>query len=151
MHRFRSRVSVLLLLVIVASVMPIIFLEETITEPGKALVAYGILALVMSFILLMLFVTSYEITEDLLIIKVGPISYGKIKLNEISLVERSYNPLSAPASSLKRLYIKGKQQDALISPINEEDFIRLLKARNPNITINISDKDDWWRIWNWDI
>ena len=151
MPRFRSRVSVLLLLVIVVSVMPIIFLEETITEPAKAVVAYGIVGLVMTLILLMLFVTSYEITEDLLIIKVGPIPYAKIKLNEISLVERSYNPLSAPASSLKRLYIKAKHQDILISPVDEQEFIRLLKTRNPNITINISYKDDWWRIWDWDI
>ena len=105
----------------------------------------------MSLVVLFLFALRYEIGETDLIIKIGPITYGRLKLNEIESIERSYNPLSAPASSLKRLYISSKGKDALVSPNNEDEFIRLLKSRNANIQVKISDKDDWWRCWNWDI
>lgn len=151
MHQFRSRVSVLLLVFVVITILPIFFLEEPSNDPNENYLAFGILTFSVAIVTIMLFAIRYEIGENFLIIKVGPIAFRRIKLDEITLVERSYNPLSSPASSLKRLYIKSKTKDALISPVDEQEFVRLLKSRNPNITFNISNKDDWWRFWDWDV
>ena len=149
MHKFRSRVSVLLLLFVVLTVVPVFFLGEPNEE---AWVAFSVLGLSIGIVLLMLFGMSYEIGENYLIIKVGPIPYSRIKLSEIEKVERSYNPLSSPAASLKRLYVKGKNKDLLISPSDEEEFIRILKQRNPHISVKIDDgNDEWWKFWNWDV
>lgn len=148
MQRFRSRVSVLLLFFILVTVLPILFLDE---PSGEAWIAYTVLGVSIGLVLLILFVVRYEVGKNYLIIKIGSIPYSRIKLDEITLIERTYNPLSAPASSLKRLYVKSKKKDALISPADEQEFVQLLKSRNPSITINISDKDDWWRLWDWDI
>jgi hypothetical protein len=72
-------------------------------------------------------------------------------LSEITCVERSYNPISAPAASLKRLSIDGLGVYTLISPAREQKFLETLKAINHNIKINVSNKEEWWRIWDWDI
>jgi hypothetical protein len=149
MHKFRSRVSVLILLFIVLTVVPIFFLGEPNEE---AWVAFSLLGISIGIVVLMLFGMRYEIGENYLIIKVGPIPYSRIKLSEIEKVERSYNPLSSPAASLKRLYIKSKKKDLLISPSDEDEFVRILKQRNPHIAIQIDDSDDeWWKFWNWDV
>jgi hypothetical protein len=126
-------------------------LDEPSNDPNEKYLAYGVLCLSMLLVALFLFAMRYEISKDHLVVKIGPIPFSKISIDEISLVERSYNPLSSPASSLKRLYIKAKNKDVLISPVDEQEFVRLLKTRNPNITVNISDKDNWWRFWDWDI
>jgi len=151
MHQFRSRVSVLMLLMIFLSLLPIIFLQEPSTEPNNSYLAYGVMALIIVFLLLPLFGMRYEIGEHFLIVRIGPIPYGKIKLEDITQVERSYNPLSSPAASLKRLFVKSKGKDLLISPANEKEFLRLLKTHNPNIKVDISDKNNWWRFWDWDV
>lgn len=148
MHRFRSRVSVVILVFIFVSIIPIFFLGEPNEE---AWIAYSVLGGSIGLVLLMLFGMRYEIEEDLLTIKLGPIPYGKINLSDIKAVERSYNPLSSPAASLKRLYVSSEKRDMLISPANEEEFIRILKSKNPNIKIDVVDKKDWWRFWDWDI
>jgi hypothetical protein len=149
MHKFRSRVSVLILLFIVLTVVPIFSLGKPNEE---AWVAFSVLGLSIGIVVLMLFGMRYEIGENYLIIKVGPIPYSRIKLSEIEKVERSYNPLSSPAASLKRLYIKSKKKDLLISPSDEGEFVRKLKQRNPHIAIQIDDSDDeWWKFWNWDV
>lgn len=147
MHRFRSRVSLLLLVVLLSSVAPALFLEE----PDNAFAAYAILFGSIGLVILILFTTHYEITENELIIKYGPFTYSRVKLKAIEKVERSYNPLSSPAASLKRLLITSKNKSMLISPADEQAFLRMLQSRNPRILISVSDKDDWWRFWNWDI
>lgn len=111
----------------------------------------GILGGSLLLIVLVLFGMQYEIGETHLRIKLGPIPFGKLLITDITKVERTYNPLSAPAASLKRLSVKSAKRDFLISPADEKEFIRTLKSRNPNIIVEVSDKDDWYRIWDWDI
>ena len=151
MHQFRSRVSVLLLVIMAMSLLPVIFLQEPNVEPSDTYLAYGVMVLFIGMVALLLFGQRYEIGERELAVKIGPFKFASLKLSEITLVERSYNPLSAPASSLKRLYVKSKGKDTLISPVREQEFLQLLKARNPNIVVKIVDKNDWWRVWDWDI
>ncbi|MCB9186408.1 MAG: PH domain-containing protein [Flavobacteriales bacterium] len=149
MHQFRSRISVAILLFILIITLPIFLLGGATSENFNEGVT--VLTISLGATLLLLLLLRYEIGEQHLAIKLGPIVLSSIRLNEIEKVERSYNPLSSPAGSLKRLYIKTKGKDALISPANESEFIRLLRSRNPNIEVSVADKQDWWRFWNWDI
>ena len=72
----------------------------------------------------------YTLTGDALIIKCG--LFGRtIPLNKIHDAEKSYNPLSSPALSLKRIAIRGANGKlfALISPKDRDVFIADLKSR----------------------
>lgn len=83
------------------------------------------------------------------------IPMGSVNISDIISTERSYNPLSSPAASLKRLHIRfwngAKQPYMLISPVREKEFIEELIAVNPDIYIHIPDKKGRWRIQDWDI
>lgn len=84
------------------------------------------------------FRTGYNITNEYLIIKIGPITYGEIKLSGISVISRSNSILSAPANSLKRLSIKyGKNGLVLVSPKDEADFLNTIIEKNPTIKLNL--------------
>ena len=74
-----------------------------------------------------------------------------VNISDIASAERSYNPISSPASSFKRLKIKSVKGCWLISPVRENEFVEALKAVNPNIVINIPETKGKWRIWDWDI
>jgi hypothetical protein len=87
--------------------------------------------------------------------------FGRINISAITSVERSYNPLPASAASLKRLHIHFKKgytwhlylpfsMFPMISPVREQDFLKMLKEINPNIQIKLNDKKGWWRFWDWD-
>ena len=82
--------------------------------------------------------------------------FGRINIFAITSIERSYNPLFAPAVSMKRLRFRFKKgykgYVALwLSPVREKEFLEMLKAINPNIQINVTDKKGlWWRFWGWD-
>jgi hypothetical protein len=97
----------------------------------------------------------YIISNDTLYLKIWIIPLGSVKISSIASIKRSYNPLSSPAASLKRLYIDFKNSERysfmLISPVKETKFIEELKAVNPDITVNIPDKKGIWRIQDWDI
>jgi len=126
MYRFRSRVSIILLIVLVAASSSILFLEPGpyVHLPENNWISLLIWALAF----LLLFGIRYEITETHVCIKIGPVRFGKTPIDEIQEIERSYIFFSAPAASLKRLYITSKKRDMLISPSNEEEFIRILKS-----------------------
>jgi len=155
MYRFGSRVSVL---VIGIMFMPLLF-SLALSMPHKAasgLFFYG--GIILPFILL-LFSIRYVISGDKLHIKIcWIIPYplvGSINISDIVSVERTYNPLSAPAASLKRLYVCSKTQAGinthLFSPVREQEFFDVLKKINPDISIRVNDKKAWHRILDWDI
>ena len=148
---FRSRVSVLLILFILLTVLPIFIL------PIKYGSSKGVWILSAS-LLFAIFVFSglrYIISGDKLLVKMCSIPYGSIDIKSIISVKRSYNLLSSPASSLKRLCFKfiknGKTSWILISPVREQEFIEALKSVNPQIRVNVSNKKEKWRIQDWDI
>ncbi len=116
---------------------------------------------------LMIFLFSgmrYIISGSKLLLKIWFIPCGSVNILDIVSIERTYDPTSSPAASLKRLRVhfeKGKKYSNwmtwqsspnwLISPVREQEFIEKLSAINPDIYIKIDDKKEWWRIWNWDI
>jgi hypothetical protein len=85
----------------------------------------------------MLLSTWYKITADgHLIAHCSIFPEKKIPISEISAVEVTVMPVSSYALSLDRLIIyKGDTQWLLISPVNKQDFVKLLKKHNPDIRI----------------
>ena len=122
---FRSRVSVLLMVITLAVLFLPIF--PMILSGNIFNSTFYILMGVFVFIaLLVSFCMRCKVTEQTL--KVGMTSFP---LSQIISVERSYNPLSAPAASLKRLSIRFKKGCKypwmLISPVREQEFLETLK------------------------
>jgi len=148
---FRSRVSVLLLAFVLAVMVPCaIPMIKYMLIPGMLTMGGVFLLLVYVFS-----GVRYIISEGRLYVKIWSASSGNVKIENIVSIERSYNPLSSPASSLKRLRIglrKGaKFPYLLISPVREREFIEELKRINPDIYVNVPVKKGIWRIWDLDI
>ena len=150
---FRSRISVLMLGFILLCFLP--GLIPTIRSGNIFNPGFYTLAGCFVFIILLFCGMRYELTEKHLIFKMWGATNFKIPLSVIVSVERSYNPLSSPAGSLKRLKISMKKgykfPYALVSPVREQEFLETLKKYNPDIYIRLTNKKGWWRIWDWDI
>lgn len=148
---FRSRISVLLMVFFLAILIPcaIPMFQHKIYS--------GMYILGGTFVFCVFIFTGirYVILEDKLYVKMWIIPCGSVKISNIISVERSYNPLSSPAGSLKRLRIglgKGaKYPYMLISPVREQEFIEELKAVNPDIYVRVPIKKGIWRVHDWDI
>lgn len=148
---FRSRISVLLLGLILAIFIPV----SLPMFQHKIYSGMCILGGTFAFIVLLFTGMRYIISGNKLYVKIWMIPIGSVKISDIVSVERSYNPLSSPAGSLKRLRIgsgkRTKYSYMLISPVREQEFIEDLKAINPNISVHVPIKKRVWRIHDWDI
>lgn len=98
--------------------------------------------LTISFVGTIWFGIRYLIRDNFLEIKIGPINLIRIKIDEIDSIQRSFNPLSSPAASLKRLSIQFSGGEVLISPKHEEKFLQKLKSLNPEIYVSVPSKSD---------
>ena len=79
--------------------------------------------------------TYYVIEEKHLVIKYGPFR-KTVPLHSITSVRKTTNPLSSPALSLKRLEIQyGQYNTVQISPIDRDEFLRILAEKCPQIVI----------------
>ena len=146
---FRSRISVLLSGFIIATFIPI---SMPMFQEGLNTGTY-ILCGSFVFIVLLSVGIRYVISGDKLFIKIfWFIPTGSAAISEIVSMERSYNPFSSPAVSLKRLQISFTGGWSwLISPAREPEFIEELKVINPRINTNVPIKKGIWRIQDWDI
>ena len=93
----------------------------------------------------------YLISDNKLYLKLWKFKIASLNIYEIYSIQRSYNPLSSPAASIKRLKISLIKDFALISPVDEKKFIEELISINPDIKINVSEKNVCIRFWDWDI
>ncbi len=93
---------------------------------------------VLVFVGIIWFGTGYFISDDFLIIKIGPVTHSKIRISRISKISRTKSILASPANSLKRLAIRsGKRVIVQISPQDEDAFIISIKEANPKIVIDL--------------
>jgi predicted ABC-type sugar transport system permease subunit len=144
---FRSRISVLLvgflLVVFIPVTVPII----------KFMIISGLLTMGGSFLFIILLFSGirYIISDGKLFVKIWFITIGSANIADIVSIKRSYNLLSSPAASLKRLELRGRSGAMLISPVREREFIESLKTINPDINVDVPVKTGIWRIQDWDI
>ncbi|MEQ9009162.1 MAG: PH domain-containing protein, partial [Ekhidna sp.] len=99
------------------------------------LITYSIILL---FVSLIWFGIRYQIKDQCLLILIGPIRLYSIPIEKIESINRSYNPLSSPAASLKRMKVNFDGGMVLISPKYEKQFVKNLKEINPDIYNGIS-------------
>ncbi|MDE5413377.1 PH domain-containing protein [Alkalihalobacterium chitinilyticum] len=104
---------------------------------GREWIAFVIAIPIAGFMMWLWFGTGYLLAEQQIKVKYGPFK-KTIKIGDISKINKSKNPLSAPALSINRLEIVyGKFYDfTLISPVNEREFILELLKENPNIQLD---------------
>lgn len=104
---------------------------------GESPVTMVILLLITLQCIHMLLSTWYKITADgYLIVHCSIFPEKRIPIAEISAVEVTVMPVSSYALSLDRLILyKGETQWLLISPVNKQEFVRVLRKYNPAIRI----------------
>jgi len=142
MKTYRTRYSLPLVIIIsicgVAALWPLV---EAIME-GKASRVFTALGIFLFYAVIAVGAlwNWYVIDTDnrqLVICSFFGLSKTRIDIMKITSVARSYSILSAPASSLKRLSIKHEggrfNNESLISPYMQDDFIRELQKINPAI------------------
>lgn len=148
---YRSRISILLLIIISFITIPV---SISLFQDGSLLDKIIYSSIILIFTLLITGIR-YVISGNILFIRIWFIPFGKVDINEISSIKRSYNPLSSPAASLKRLaiyrYSKPNVVHALISPNREKEFIEQLTQINPNIWVDMPQREEKGGVCDWDI
>ena len=161
---FKSRVGMIYIHILIA----LLFIGWSASKSSGNYVPLIILGSCAVFAFFAFRSIKYILTEKEIVVYYLGFNTGKFFLSAITSVERSYNPLDAPAASGKRLRFKFKEGykwsryfsnspffiilNPAISPVREEEFLETLKAINPNIQINVTDKKGlWWRFLGWDI
>ncbi|MED1038614.1 hypothetical protein S2E19_04806 [Bacillus mycoides] len=81
------------------------------------------------------FSTKYIVKEEIIMITSGPVK-KRIFIRDIKRISNTKNPIAACALSFDRLEIVyGSYETEIISPKNKEQFINLVKSKNPHIEI----------------
>ncbi|HRP89901.1 MAG TPA: PH domain-containing protein [Edaphocola sp.] len=103
-----------------------------------AWIAILIPVLVLFFILHMIFTTDYTLDNNLLIVRCGFFYHKTFKVDEITKIIATKNPVNAPATSLDRLRIEfANRQSVLVSPRKQKEFIASLCRKNLNIMVKV--------------
>lgn len=129
---FRSKIDLWLLLLIVA--VPIVALDflldgSGISDTGANLITALTVALVLCLFAWLYFTTRYTVTAETLFVKSGPYTWV-ISLREITSIEPTRSPASAPALSLDRLLIRyGGDRELIVSPADKRGFVAAIKKR----------------------
>jgi len=137
---FHSRISIILWLSIFFFLSGILFLNirENLKEPS--ILGFSILLLIwiptLTLILTVLFGTKYILTDDKLLIKIGPFKHSEIEIRDLYSARRSYSIIGSPANSLKRLKLEYDGGEILISPTQESEFLQHIKKLNPKFMIS---------------
>ncbi|MCU5656141.1 PH domain-containing protein [Bacillus mycoides] len=81
------------------------------------------------------FSTKYIVKEEIIMITSGQVK-KRIFIRDIKRISNTKNPIAAYALSFDRLEIVyGSYETEIISPKNKEQFINLVKSKNPHIEI----------------
>jgi Protein of unknown function (DUF1200). len=147
---FRSRISILFIVFLLAIYIPICFglYKNKVYDGFFTMSGIALFAIFLGFRGM-----RYIISENILHLNWWFITIKDVDITHIESVKRTYDPISAPASSVKRLLIKykGLSSTSMISPVKEKEFISELKVINPDIEVNVPIKKGIWRFWDWDV
>lgn len=133
--KFRSKIDwwlLLIFIVITANIVIKIYEANHLYSLASNFPHLIIYSLVILVIWLPIFNTYYVVENNTLVIK-SLVFRWKIKLNDITQIESTHNPLSSPALSLDRLkiyYMKNEKiATVMISPKNKEAFLQAINKR----------------------
>ena len=120
MKTYRSRISIILVLALAA----IIFTGAVLSYTEQKYTGMVISAVTFLLIIALFCCIKYVIDGKTLRVYYFPGIHTDIDITTITKMERSWNPLSSPAASLKRLAVHfGKGDVIYISPRHEQEFI----------------------------
>jgi len=130
--RFRSRISIILVLLI-AGVTG--FGTYQAIADGKYAVIL-ILAVALFAFICVIFGIRYTIEDDNLYVNNLFFIRETYELKKLKSISRTYNPISSPAASLKRIKLDfGCGRALIISPANQDVFIEEILRINPNVQV----------------
>ncbi|MFD2523560.1 PH domain-containing protein [Emticicia soli] len=133
--KFNSKISSWLFLPLIFFLGILLVITIIDKSWGGAIILVGVTIFILSF----LFRTYYEVEGKVLKIVSGFIFKKEIDIMSIRKIEKTNNPLSSPALSLKdRIEIYYSKFDSvIISPERQSEFIATLKLINKNISTNL--------------
>lgn len=131
---FRSRVSILLVFIIIAALMPGLIAPLMDGEIAPMLITLGVEIIVLS----LLFCIRYRIEDDKLYVGEVFRKGTAYDLKKLVSITPTRSILSAPAASLRRIKLYFGCGNALvISPAAQDVFIDEILRINPNVKINL--------------
>ena len=100
-----------------------------------------IILLVIAFIAHLFLTTYYQVNGSTLRVKSGFVVDKTIKIDSITQIKETNNPISSPAISIDRIVISYNKYDSvIISPKEKKAFINHLTQINPNIRVILKNK-----------
>ena len=128
-------IAIILILVVVLGVFSIIlsiFFGTSVNES----IGLGITGIVMILSVLIFLPVNYTLLESQLLIRFGLFRH-RINYQDIKSVKKTFNLLSSPALSLKRIEIQYSKGIGftLISPNDIESFVKDLSIKCPHLTL----------------
>jgi len=116
------------MLLLVMLVQFVIIVAVAIEEKDPILITGVIMVCILAMALIgwLLIGTHYTVDRGDLKIAAGPFRWT-VRIDQITAVEATRNPLSSPALSLDRLCIRyGERKRILVSPSDQEGFLRAI-------------------------
>ena len=132
--RFRSRISILFVLLIVG--VTGFGTYQAVLEAKYF--AIPIMVVVLFAFFGTIFGIHYTIEEDKLTVSDLFFIKETYELKKLKSITRTYNPVSSPAASLKRIKLDfGCGHPLIISPANQDVFIEEVLRINPNVQVEV--------------
>lgn len=127
---FYSRIDWWIAGLVIGSILFCIVLGIYLLQADRwaAYILLGVTLLMITLTLLLAIPCRYILEQDHLLVQSGLIKYV-IPYADIRKIERSNNPLSSPALSLRRVKISRSKGFLLVSPLDRDLFIKELAAR----------------------
>jgi len=114
----------------------LMFAGLMLASANKNWPAVAVIFMAMLFVLHVFLTTYYEVQGNLLKVKCGFLIDKEVDIRQIVSIRETYNPLSAPATSLDRLELKLTGKDSvLVSPKDKKGFIANLLKVKPEIKV----------------
>lgn len=143
-NKYRSKQSILINLIAIVPILGGILWPLVNGYQTPAL--WVILIPTLVFVTTILWGINYRIEAGLLKVRIAFWTTWRIDIQKIKSINRSFNALSSPASSLKRIQVAYEGGQILLSPANEELFIKELLRTNPDIWMNLEYDNSSWKL-----
>lgn len=133
--RFRSRISIIIPLIVLGSLGVALYQTIQAREPE------GIISIVLAMLLFTVLYagTCYVIEGETLYVRVLPFTRGMAyDLTKLVSISATRSLISSPALSLRRIRLDfGVGRPLIISPASQELFIAEIQRINPKVVINL--------------
>lgn len=130
MEKFKSKID-LWFIILLGLIFGAVLVRSVV---DKNWIAFGIILLVVIFIIHMFSTTLYIVKDKKVVIKCGYFFNKAIEIQNIRKISESHNVISSPALSFDRIEILYNKFDTiLISPKEKKKFIETIKNINPEV------------------